>query len=164
MDGNNRLEAAWRYRGSVIVGLWLSAGFALGAGGCAKPEHRMSLNEFLDVQQAWSAEQQEAVEREVTVDLEQRLGPYRVGPGDVLMVTLAGTDGTGVIASVQARIDRNGEIDLPIVGAVQVADRELEDVEDAIRQAYVPAVYKEAACHVQLVTVDTTNVLVVGAV
>lgn len=164
MDGNSRLEAAWRYRGSVTVALWLGAGFALGVGGCAKPDHRLSLNEFLDVQQAWLAERQEAVEREVTVDLEQQLGPYKVGPGDVLMVTLAGTDGTGVIASVQTRIDRNGGIDLPIVGAVQVADRELEDVEDAVRQAYVPAVYKEAVCHVQLVTVDTTNVLVVGAV
>jgi len=164
MDGNNRLEAARPCHGLTAVGLWLCADFALGVGGCAKPDHRMSLAEFLDVQQARLAERQEAIEREVTVDLEQQLGPYKVGPGDVLMVTLAGTDGAGVIASVQTRIDRNGEIDLPIVGAVQVAERELEDVEDAIRQAYVPDVYKEAVCHVELVAVDTTNVLVVGAV
>ena len=164
MDGNNKLEAARSCRGLTAIGLWLSASFALGVGGCAKPDHRMSLSDFLDVQQARLAERQEAIEPEVTVDLEQQLGPYKVGPGDVLMVTLAGTDGTGVIASVQTRIDRNGEIDLPIVGAVQVADKELEDAEDAIRQAYVPAVYKEAVCHIELAAVDTTNVLVVGAV
>lgn len=130
--------------------------------GC-RSEHRIRLSEFLEMQQAMSAAPAEEVEEQPAVTVDQHLGPYKVGPGDVLTVTLTGTQ-PGLLPPVVARVDRNGSIDLPVVGAVAVGDMELEDIEDRIRQAYVPRVYAEAVAHVELTTADPTNVLVVGAV
>ncbi len=111
------------------------------------------------------AEGEEPSEGEpVAIDIDSYLRPYEVGPSDVVNITLAGIDEAGLMPSFLARVDRNGEIDLPIVGSIKVADKTLEDVEDAIRATYVPAVFHEAVVHVELVEADTTNVLVMGAV
>jgi protein involved in polysaccharide export with SLBB domain len=64
----------------------------------------------------------------------------------------------------QARVDRNGEIDAPIVGKLKVEGQELDDVEKTIHAAFVPAVYNEVSVHAALGDLDTTRVLVVGAV
>ncbi|MFQ5471934.1 MAG: polysaccharide biosynthesis/export family protein [Dehalococcoidia bacterium] len=91
--------------------------------------------------------------------------PYRVGPSDVLQVTLTGLDDPTADTSVQARVNRSGDIRLPIVGAVKVGDMEIEDVEQAILDRYVPAVVvKNLTVHVEVVAPETTNVVVVGAV
>jgi protein involved in polysaccharide export with SLBB domain len=137
----------------------LAVGVLLIAGGCA--EHRIGLNEFLALERA-AAETKRPGPSDVEVD--RYLGPYAVGQGDVLEIVIAGGDTLGSLSQLRARVDRGGEIDLPIVGKVQVAGKELEDVEDAICEAYAPAVFKEAVCHVALASVATTDVLVVGAV
>jgi len=128
--------------------------------GCAH-EHRISLGEFLESQRAAPE-----VPREIppAPSFEQYLGPYLVGQGDVLQIALSGSDGLGSLGEIRARVDRNGDIQLPIVGPLKVAGMELEDVEDAISGAFSPAVFKEAICHVALASVATTNVLVSGAV
>ena len=159
-------------RRKSVVGCGMMAGFlvpsALGLlllmSGCS--DHRISVAEFVALQEQ---RQQEAAEPEtdrkvVTQSLNQKLGPYRVGPADVLMVVVTGTDQDVPFPPLQVRIDRNGNIDLPVVGAVQVAQKELEDVEAAIQAAYVPRVLKDASVHVQVAELATTNVLVVGAV
>ena len=149
------------------IGCAVSAAIlALGAmTGCAK-EYRISYDQFLDMQRSMASgtvPENEPVAGD-PLNLEQFLGPYRVGPSDVLMVTLTRADATGLFPTVQVRIDRNGEIELPIVGQVKVAGMELEDVEDAIRAAYVPNVLTDGVVHVDLAVPDTTNVLVIGAV
>lgn len=133
-------------------------------GGCA-PDHRISLSQFLAMQEGDRAPGaiSEAAEQE-SLDLSQHLGPYKAGPGDVLQVTLTRADQTAMFPQILSRIDRKGEVDMPVVGAVKVGDMELEDVEDAIRNAYVPNVLTECVVHVELGTADTTNVLVMGAV
>ncbi|MBI4718404.1 MAG: polysaccharide biosynthesis/export family protein [Planctomycetes bacterium] len=134
--------------------------------GCAK-EHRISLAQFLAQQQSAPAPAEPGTPESAAAaaaNLERYIGPYRVGTGDVLLVTLTRADQTGLFPPVQVRVDRNGEIDLPIVGAVKVRDMELEDIDDRIRAAYVPAVLTEGVVHVTLVTPEPTNVLVVGAV
>lgn len=134
--------------------------------GCA--DHRISLADFLDMQQevrqtrvvTLSAAELEAA-REL---LDRRLGPYRVGPSDVLTVTLTNVAETALFAPVLVRVDSKGEIDLPLVGALRVADMELEAVDDAIRNAYVPGIVKDAVVHVEVTTAESTNVMVKGAV
>ena len=96
--------------------------------------------------------------------LDDKLGPYRVGAGDVLLVRLTSADEVATLPEVQVRVDRDGEIDLPIIGALKVANLELQDVDDAVRHAFVPAVVKDAVAHVELVTPHQTKVLVTGAV
>jgi len=130
------------------------------ATGCAQ-EHRITLGEYLELKQVTP---KPAREIPPAPSFEQYLGPYLVGHGDVLQIALSGSDGLGSLGEIRARVDRNGEIELPIVGTLKVADMELEDVEDTISGAFSPAVFKEAICHVALVSVATTNVLVVGAV
>ncbi|MCP4249830.1 MAG: hypothetical protein GY778_22535, partial [bacterium] len=156
-----------RHQGSVPpIGLGLAVLFTASVAGCS--DHRMSLDEFLALQQQMqeaastplAAEDQEAIRGE----FDRHMGPNRVGPSDVLSVTITGSGPEGLFPPTPVRVDRDGEIDLPIVGAVQVGELELEDVEDAIHAAYVPQVVKDAAIHVELVTAHTTDVLVVGAV
>jgi len=134
--------------------------------GCS--DHRISPDELLVTQQQMRAP---ATPLETAPDVEavqalidRRMGPCRIGPADVLAVTLTGVDPTPPLPTVQARVGRNGEINLPIVGTVKVAGLELEDVEEAIRRAYVPDVVKDAVAYVELVREHTTQVLVVGAV
>lgn len=133
------------------------------ATGCAR-DHRISLAQFLAMQEGEAVAAEAEPVPAPSLDLSRNLGPYRVGPGDVLQVTLTRADQTALFPPVLVRIDRNGDVDLPVVGAARVADLELEDVEDAIRNAYVPNVLTECVVHVDLATADTTNVLVIGAV
>lgn len=90
--------------------------------------------------------------------------PYRVGSSDVLAVALTGLDQPTTTTTYQVRVNRDGDISLPLVGVVQVGDLEMEDAERAIRSAYVPGIVKNLAVIVEVVSYDTTDVLVTGAV
>jgi polysaccharide export outer membrane protein len=143
------------------------------ASGCS--DHRVSLKQFLSAQDqalpacaaAAPATQPAAGEAAGPVALrpsDQVMGPYRVGPGDILAVTLSGVEQTPGVATLQARVDREGNIDLPFAGKVLVDGLELQDVEKAVQSAYVPAVYRQVSVHVDLTRPETVTVLVTGAV
>jgi len=130
--------------------------------GCA--DHRISLQEFLQMQeQVGRAPATQPVQVPVAV-IDKSLGPYRVGPGDVLSVTVVVPGQTEPTVPMPVRVNRKGEIDLPLAGSIKVAGLELEDVENAVREAFVPKVYRAAAVHVSVTVPETTNVLVIGAV
>lgn len=157
----------------VVAAVNLCFVVALGAAtaGC---EHRIPLSEFLEIEQAerecaaaaatQPATTQPATTQAVADLLDRQLGPYRVGPGDVLAVTVTSLDQAAPAASVQVRVNREGMIELPAVGWVKVADLELEDVENAVRKVYVPQVFRDVSVTAALVSAEMTNVLVVGAV
>lgn len=127
-----------------------------------RPDHRMSLDQFLERTRA--AEQPPApAEGRVAEQVGRLLQPLRVGPGDVVQVYVSGGD-ERTAQPTRVRVDRNGDVNLPVVGPVRILDMELEDAEQAIRRTFVPAVFKQASVHVELVAPETTNVLVVGAV
>lgn len=135
---------------------------ALTASACRK-DHRITLDQFLAMQQGCKEAEAEKIQAMPPPEVDQHLGPYRVGPNDILRVTLTSAQAS-TLPLTQVRVDRNGTIDLPVVGAIAVGGKELEDIEDAIRAAYVPRVFGEAVVLVELVMPETTNVLVVGAV
>ncbi|MEK6797672.1 MAG: polysaccharide biosynthesis/export family protein [Planctomycetota bacterium] len=143
----------WRIAVAVVAALVLT--------GC-KADHRISLDEFRQMRQTTTAASGDQPAGS-PADVDRQLGPYKIGPGDVLEVTLTGPQGA-LLPATAVRVDRNGSIDLPIIGAVDLDGLELEDAEDRIRAAYVPRVYGEAVCHVALKEPDATFVLVVGAV
>lgn len=92
--------------------------------------------------------------------------PYRAGPSDVLRVTLIGLTGIETLAEpteIRARINRQGFITLPLVGSVKVGDLEIEDVERAIQDAYVPKFVASLGLSVEMHEYVTTDVVVVGA-
>lgn len=159
MIGIRRRLLGVRGAGCAACGLLTLALF----GGCAA-DHRLSMGEFIAMQRG-AAETAPVAEAVSAADIDAHIGPYRVGAGDDLRIELNGADGASLFpAAVNARIDRNGQIDLPVVGAIKVSDLPLEDVEDTILKAYVPGVFREATCHVELASTQPTNVLVVGAV
>jgi len=130
--------------------------------GCAT-EYRIGMDDFLAMQRS-TPKAETAPTPEVAARVAQSFSPYRVGPGDVLEVRMIGGDGEDIYPTLSVRVDRKGTIDLPNLDSFRVADMELEDVEDAVKAAYVPNVHRDMVVYVTPVSVDTTNVLVVGAV
>ena len=97
--------------------------------------------------------------------IDQSLSPYKAGPGDVLSITLTTAEASsGGKAPTVVRVNREGTIELPLVGPVKVGGLELEDVESVIHKAYVPKVYVDVAVHAELISPEVTRVLVHGAV
>ncbi|MFQ5494581.1 MAG: polysaccharide biosynthesis/export family protein, partial [Phycisphaerae bacterium] len=125
----------------------------------------MGLSQFLERQEVdRQARAAEIASQPESFNLADFIGPYRVGPGDVFTISLVGADGSPLFPALTIRVDRHGFVDLPVVGKLGVADQALDDVEDTILAAYVPAVYREAACHVTVQEEAPTRVLVTGAV
>ncbi|MFQ5413997.1 MAG: polysaccharide biosynthesis/export family protein [Phycisphaerae bacterium] len=163
-------------RGSIRHGAAATAVPALvalaavaGASGCS--DHRLDLASFMDMQRAMraaaAARTVAASEQHRGPQIDQRLGPYRVGPNDVLTVTMTGADATTLFPPMDVRVDRYGEIDLPVIGGVQVGGMALVDIEDTIRASFVPHVVRQAedvSVHVTVTEPNLTRVLVVGAV
>ena len=89
--------------------------------------------------------------------------PYRVGPGDVLQVSLLGLNETGQPVITRLRVDKNGMIRLPIAGELNVTDMEIDDLEQAIVRKYVPSVVTSLTAHAELANYTSTDVVVVGA-
>lgn len=91
-------------------------------------------------------------------------GPYRVGPGDVLSITIAGLEATGLPPGQAPtyRINEKGEIILPSIGAVVVGGKTLDEVEATIRAAYVPKYIRETQVAAQVAAYKLINVIVVG--
>lgn len=146
---------------TLLCGVWFSL-MTLLASGC-KTDHRMSMGQFMQLEEASRQSAVQTIEQMPPSAADQQFGPYKVGSGDVLRVTLTTTQAPPFPPAL-VRIDREGTVMLPVIGAVKVGALELEDVEDAIREAYVPRVFGEAVVHVELLAAETTNVVVVGAV
>lgn len=157
---NDRRRAAL----TGLTGATLAVGLTLV--GCG-PDPRISVQKFLELQQnaaqaSDSADQTPSAPPDPAM-IERILGPYLVGVGDTLTVSFAGPD-LPFISPVVCRIDRNGDVHLPLVGGVKVLDKAMEDVELAISSAYVPRILKDVAIHVELTNFESTKVMVVGAV
>jgi len=137
---------------------------AFSLAGCA--DHRISLSKFLDMREAQEMAATTQPASPVVADklVEAGLGPYRVGPADVLVVTLTTPVQAGALPPMRARVDREGKLELPMVKPIKVVGMELQDVENVVRSAYVPEVYQQLAVSVELISGETTNVLVVGSV
>jgi protein involved in polysaccharide export with SLBB domain len=143
--------------GMLAIALWA-------ASGC---EHRISLKEFLAMQGAMAkapTTQPATTTAPGQIRVEKPFAPFKVGPSDVLTVTVTGGGKPGDLAPAQARVRRDGTIELPLVDPVKVGDMELEDVEQTIKKAYLAKIYQEATVHVEVATADTAAVLVTGAV
>ncbi|NLU22719.1 MAG: hypothetical protein GXW89_18725 [Phycisphaerae bacterium] len=163
---------------------WLGAVLIAWAG-CE--EHRISLSEFMAMQEPVEVDVEGAVatqpattmpstlSEEEEALLDRELGPYRVTYGDQLGVTVLSPDislapAPGEVTAAGGRlfrVDRNGEIRIPQVGTVKVVGMELEDVEAAILDALVKRQVftdpDQISVSVVLAAPYTTNVLVQGA-
>lgn len=160
---------------STVRGPSLAVGLLVvlaGTAGCQ--DHRISLQEFIALDQQMreeAASQPTSQPGSRPADLtpeareaaDRAAWAYKLGPGDVLNVILTPTEeASGQRSTV--RVNREGQIELPLAGLIKVGGLELEDAETAIRNAYVPKVYVELAVHVEMAAPEITRVLVTGAV
>lgn len=150
---------------------WEMLAVALVVLGTGCEDHRISLEEFVTLEQrmceqpaSQPSSQPAGLTQETNDLIDRALAPYRVGAGDVLTVTLTTAEAIGTQRAMMVRVDGDGQIELPLAGLMNVAGLELDDLEKAVRAAYVPKVYLEVAVHVELMTAETTRVLVHGAV
>lgn len=71
-------------------------------------------------------------------DLVPQLSEYKVGPGDVLQITVANLTVSGQSDLVERRVDSRGYVDVPQVGSVYIDGQTLEGVRGSIREAVRP--------------------------
>jgi protein involved in polysaccharide export with SLBB domain len=89
--------------------------------------------------------------------------PYRVRVGDILTVTLVGlSEERYTPTTLELRVHGDGRVFPPVVNPLPAAGLELSEVEVALHDAYVPDVVKNLAVYVQLLTPESTTVLVEG--
>ena len=166
MSGHRWLDTRSGIGASALRVAALGTVFIGALAGCT--DHRISLVKFQEIEEEQArkvpATQPATTPEQAKAVIDQALGPYKVGPGDVLHVVLTGVGQDMQIPPLDVRLDRNGDVELPGVGKVHVGGLVLEDAEHMLREAYVPKVYRETVVHLSTVEAETTNVLVVGAV
>jgi len=88
------------------------------------------------------------------------VGPdYVVGPGDSLSIDLWG----GISTKLVRVVDRQGRVNLPEAGPLQVSGRSLGDVQQAVQKA-IATQYRDTSADVSVAKLRTVRVYVVGEV
>jgi len=88
------------------------------------------------------------------------VGPdYVVGPGDSLAIDLWG----GISTKIVRMVDRQGRVNLPEAGPLQVSGRSLGEVQQAVQKA-IATQYRDTSADVSVAKLRTVRVYVVGEV
>jgi protein involved in polysaccharide export with SLBB domain len=88
------------------------------------------------------------------------VGPdYVVGPGDSLSIDLWG----GISTKIVRVVDRQGRVNLPEAGPLQVSGRSLGEVQQAVQKA-ITTQYRDTSADVSVAKLRTVRVYVVGEV
>lgn len=135
--------------------------------GCQK-DRRISVSEYLEMQESMeqaAAPRGEQAIAQASARIDEALGPDRVGPGDVLAVTLYSRAQAGS-APVLVRVDEDGRIFMPLTDEtpIEVGGKTIGQAEKAIRDAHVPEIYPQVVVHAEWVEQNATRVIVRGQV
>jgi len=88
------------------------------------------------------------------------VGPdYVVGPGDSLSIDLWG----GISTKIVRLVDRQGRVNLPEAGPLQVSGRSLGEVQQAVQKA-ITTQYRDTSADVSVAKLRTVRIYVVGEV
>ncbi len=158
----NALCAARSRRGArgPVVCAATAAALAVLAG-CASQGPRITRAELDELEkQPTSAPATPLVSQQLAL-IEKR--PFTLGPGDVLSLTLTGLSAPGAATVVRARVQDDGNVNLPLVGNVGIAGQTLAAAERRIHMAYVPGFIKDLTVFAEIVDPSHTSVVVAGA-
>lgn len=131
---------------------------ALSLAGCKQPDTRMSVYEFMDMQNQVVPEPQPVIYAATQPASAPADGyeawsagdAYEVGTGDELEVTIGGLEAVGMPGTYRVRIDSRGQVQLPTVGEIKIAGMTLDEVENTLESAYSPKYIKDARVHVSI--------------
>ena len=160
-----------RTRLAVRVAVSLVVLGALAAGGCSKPKVTRG-EPFTAFEKAGPWRPTVDMERLASAQVKQ--GEYTVGQGDVLQfnmpmelwsVEAASAEARATYKPYLVRVNPSGQVNLPIVGAIEAAGKTVPAIEQAIEQAYYPKYISYMPSVVgEVVRYRTESVTVVGAV
>lgn len=138
---------------------------ALGLCACNAPSYPgMPIDQFLQVMEDEDATAKATTQpAAVTTQPGVMSKEYRVGSSDILDITLYGLDSLDAPTVLPARISEQGEIVLPLVGALAVDGQTLAQVERLITAAYSPRYILKPRVLVDVKQYYMTNVLVIAA-
>ncbi len=122
------------------------------------------MDTFLEMQEARSQSMTAAAAEAPAPQIDQYLHDYVLGPADVVSLSLTGIDAPTATMEIRARVDDTGQIDLPLAGKVEVGGMSESEAEHSIKSAFVPGVVKQLTVHLEVLSFDTTDVVVSGAV
>ncbi len=123
--------------------------------------HKITVDEFLARQAEVPAPEPVSVDTGA-IQLTE-IKPYGVGVGDVLSITMYGVEERYKPTLISSRVNKAGEIILPLVGRLNVRGKALIDIEQIIVDAHTPDLVKDIAVFVELVGPENTTVVVTGA-
>lgn len=89
--------------------------------------------------------------------------PHTYAPGDVLAITLTGLTDVYSTTQLTQRVDREGNITLPLIGKVNVGTCDRRDVDAEIERKYVPEYVKSLSVYTKLIQPEATTVVVLDA-
>ena len=118
-------------------------------------EHRINIAEFVAQDQqreavATSQPASQPADAETLGALQRELGQYKVGPGDTRAIMRYGAQQESGGSAMTLRVDRTGNVELPVVGKLSVAGLDMVQRDDVKRTGPVPAVYRDMVVHVTL--------------
>jgi protein involved in polysaccharide export with SLBB domain len=91
-------------------------------------------------------------------------GDYILGPDDVLDVTIHSLYPGAEVKPVRVRVMANGEVYLPMVGAVKVGGMNLVEANKVITDGYANGFIRDPRTNVTLAEKSTTSIVVLGEV
>ncbi len=153
-------------RVTATIGLSLVVVIASLAIGCGNDDYRISMEDFMEMQRQFDQQPttQHKGEPVTASQINKQLGSYQIARSDVLLVTVIAGEQGSEGSTYRARVRRDGTVELPLAGSVQIADMELEDAEEAIKQEYLARAYNEAIVNIMVAEPYTANAIVSGAV
>jgi polysaccharide biosynthesis/export protein len=118
----------------------------------------MSVEDFMAVQGGTPATQPEAGPSKPWTP-----GPYRLGPGDVLSVTVSAADQVGVPAQ-SLHVNENGEISLATTGPVKVGGLSLVEAQNEVKKVCAPQYARPPIVAMEITSYRSIEVIVLGEI
>jgi protein involved in polysaccharide export with SLBB domain len=141
----------------------LAIGGLLAGGGCSK-SRTITLDQFVAEQRHLAERPTPTAAAPEAAMISREMGPVRIGPDDVISVSVSSGDAKTILPLSEVRITSAGMAALPLVGNTQLAGLTLQEAEAAVRKAYMPAYMVECLALVRMVEPRFTSVVVLGAV
>ncbi len=157
---------------------WVMAVCVLVLGGCSSQDFGRPMGTLTDVLSsgpkgpdpstaAQAALRAEQLARAMTLwDAQRRTAAadYRVGVHDVLDVSVMALEQPGAYSTLTRPVNQNGNINLPLVGLVQVAGLDLPAITDRIAEAYRAGYLNNPRINVEVKEYRSQPVVITGAV
>lgn len=159
----SRSKGSVRISASVAAAAVALSAVLVLAGGCNKSK-TITLDQFVAQQALLATKSTPPIGAPEGAQISKQMGSTRIGPDDVISVSVSSGDAKTILPLTEVRITSAGSASLPLVGPVQLSGMTLEEAEAALHKAYVPSYMVDAIILVRMIEPRYTSVVVLGTV